>query len=99
MTSILTTEQSTICRFDVKWAENVFECNLVVGKELNQYIHGLRHRDNAHEMQLGAGHLALCPRTYGCQRASKIQNNQSLTISARCVVILDLGLVLGLGLG
>ena len=33
MTSISTTEQSTICRFDVKWAENVFGSNVVVGEE------------------------------------------------------------------
>ena len=33
MTSISTTEQSAIYRFDVKWAENVFGSNLVVGEE------------------------------------------------------------------
>ena len=33
MTSISTTEQSAIYRFDVKWAENDFRSNLVVGEE------------------------------------------------------------------
>ena len=70
-----------------------------MGKELNDLLPVAFHvhcHGNATHVSVDK---ALCPRTYGRQCASKIQNNLSLTISARCVVKLDLGLGLGLGLG